>query len=111
MSAEEREAQRKRRIDALRTALQEYAAVEFLQRVVRGALCRITRKKLRLKQSGDKHLSPLKSPHLTSPRLSSPLTSSHLSPLLTYPHNTVSPCHPQLSSVASPLMPPAMSKR
>ena len=83
MSAEEREAQRKRRIDALRTALQEYAAVEFLQRVVRGALCRITRKKLRLKQSGDKHLSPLKSPHLTSPRLSSPLTSSHLSPLLT----------------------------
>ena len=47
MSAAERDERRRRRILAVRTALQEYAAADLLQRVVRGALARNNRKKLR----------------------------------------------------------------
>ena len=51
LSEEERTEKRNRNIRALQSALREYAAADFLQRVVRGALSRLAKKKLRLKQS------------------------------------------------------------
>ena len=51
MSEEERTQRRNRYITALKTALRELAAADFLQRVMKGALSRVVRRKLRLKQS------------------------------------------------------------
>ena len=42
---------RMRRLRAMRSALQEYAAGDFITRVARASLARSTRRKLRLKQS------------------------------------------------------------